>query len=395
MRTTNLVSVLALALAGCGGQSRKNPEPTPIEGGGGSGAGAMGCESKSQSADSGSCEIRYACEQAVLISKCSDLGNGSWGCDCESRGERASYVIRDVTGLSACETIAEICATGGEPAFSGSEECGSVAGSRSTENCQLHGQCTRPLEANPLVSLVTRSNFTISECANDGTAFNCYCDGGREYRILGMDGNTACDLLEGPCRSGAELTGRTCAPISESLDSNRCEARAECTESVSLPTGITEVRANYPNVSCTPLAGGKMRCSCSWAGVSFAFEYEGTTETSCSRALTACLDAPVKLDEGPIECRVTRQTGEGDPCHVILGCTQSGTLGDLEVNAFAGLETICRASEDGTSWSCSCRSSSTGETGTTTAERGTDTWESCAAAADKCREVVDVFPSSP
>lgn len=355
---------------------------------------AIGCESDAQFADSNTCEVAYKCENTKLYSRCLDQGNGSWGCNCESVGGFASFVIEGVTGISACETIADICALGGDPAFSGPEECEPISRFESPENCNVKGQCARPLEADAAVSLLTRTSYTVASCFRESDEeLNCYCNNGQEnnqYWIRGADGNSACEIVQGLCEEEPEFTGTTCTPAGNASRQNDCDAQEQCRESASLGDGVTAVRSDFRTVTCTTLAGGYMDCSCNSRRGELSFEYESlSTTTSCEEALTACGDLTVEFDDGPIECERSSQDGEGDICNATLHCTKGGTIGELEVTAHGYLTTSCVPSADGTLWSCLCWSGQ--EKGTPmTAERGTNTWESCSAAVEKCREVVDI-----
>ena len=349
---------------------------------------AVGCEPYSQATGPGYCEIFRQCENTSVYAQCSDQGNGSSSCTCQNGGAYATYAIKAATGLTACETIADLCAAGGEPKVSGEEKCESLYASKSASSCNLQEQCTQSLEGNASVSVITNSNYV--ECFNEGTGnLYCYCSAGFQYRLSGIDGNSACDRVQELCGGGAEFGEKSCAPSGQSSSSNYCDASYECRETQDLGNGAAAARFEYRYANCQTLSDGVTTCSCGSNTGGMRFDFTGAvSSTSCATAAENCGDPGTLELTGSIDCaRASQNTGR-DYCSSSLECRQSGKLGDLDVKAYGYLETSCRPSSDGKSWTCGCYSG--GLQANTTIETTGDSWADCTAATDKCQGLVEV-----
>ena len=358
-----------------------NPPPPPAE----------GCMPTSQASSASYCQLGLSCENTEIKSNCSDQGNGSWYCDCStSSGYYQQYVVRAPLGMPACETVADLCASGEVPDFTGPEECLPVSTLRATDNCQLQEQCSRPVDVEDAsVAITTSSRFVF--CGNDGLGgLSCSCNNGSQYQLKGINGLTGCDLMADVCADPSISFDEepVCMPSGQSVGVGYCSVSTQCTQSEEISDGVIAVRNSYRSADCSSLPAGGSRCTCYTEAVSMQFDSESTMTdlATCNLASDLCGEKDSLELSGPITCAQSSQNAEGSYCSATLDCTQGGKLGGQDVKLHGYLSTNCNAVGD--NWACTCNSGS--QTANMTLEPSGTAWDDCTRASDECLELIDV-----
>jgi hypothetical protein len=379
--------------AGAGGVPPK--PPPPMGGSAGRPPGnppppAEGCMPNSQTSSASYCQLGLTCENTDIKSSCSDQGGGNWYCECSSAGFYQQYVVRDPLGMPACEAVANLCASGEIPDFSGPEECSPALTSRAVDYCQLQEQCSRPLDVEDVtISTPTSSRFV--SCGSDGLGgLYCSCNNGAQYQLQGINALTACDLMGDVCEDPSiSFDGEpVCMPSGQSVGPGYCSSSTQCTQSEEISDGVVAVRQTYRSADCSPLPAGGSRCNCYSDTVSMQFDSESVTAdlATCNLASELCGKKDSLELSGPIECSQSSQSAQGGYCNSVLDCTQAGTIGGQNVKLHGYMQTSCN--QNGDAWTCSCNSGT--QTASMSLERkGTD-WEDCTRASEQCLELVDV-----
>jgi hypothetical protein len=366
------------------------PKPPPPTGGSPSTPPAEGCMPVGQSSSTSYCQLGLSCENTEIKSSCSDQGGGTWWCECSSGGFYQQYVVRDPLGMPACETVANLCASGKVPDFTGPEECLPALTSRAVDNCQLQEQCSRPLDVDgATVSAPTTSRSVF--CFSDGLGgLTCSCNNGSQYQLQGVNGLTACDLMGDICADPAISFDEepVCTPSGTSTGIGYCSTSTQCTQSEEIADGVFAVRQSYRNAECQALGTGGSRCTCYTESASMQFDSELSSPDlgTCNLASELCLEKDSLELSGPVTCSQASQIAEASYCNSSLDCTQSGTLGGQDVKLHGYLSMNCSPSGD--SWACTCSSGS--QTATMSVEREGTAWDDCTRASDQCLELIDV-----
>jgi hypothetical protein len=351
---------------------------------------AEGCMPTAQSSSATYCQLGLSCENTEIKSSCSDQGGGSWYCECSSANSFQQYVVRDPLGMPACETVADICASGELPEFTGPEECLPALTSRATDNCQIQEQCSRPLDVDgATVSSPTSSRSVF--CFSDGLGnLTCSCNNGSQYQLKGINGLTACDLMGDICADPAISFNEepVCTPSGTSQGVGYCSTSTQCTQSEEIADGVFAVRQSYRNAECQALASGGSRCTCYSEAASMQFDSDLASPdlSTCDLASDLCLEKDSLELSGPITCSQASQTAEASYCSSNLDCTQDGTLGGQNVTMHGYLYTSCNPVGD--TWACTCNSGS--QTANMSLERMGTPWDDCTRASEQCLELVDV-----
>ncbi len=379
-----------------GGISR----PPPMGGSGGTGGTpgpVEGCEPVIQSSGTDFCQIEFTCENSeYLLTYCKGDGAGSLSCSCQGANRYQDYQVEGISGLAACDLVADVCMEGKAVSFEEEGECG-VQRTTGTSYCELSETCQRKADLGDGISAVLREYKNTSCYSQTSSTAYCQCSDGatwREYRLETGDLTNSCDALHDLCTSGEEptYTGELeCKFERQSSGTGYCEVSEVCSRVAEIGDDLIAVHEEDRYASCSAGSGEQARCSCSSAQGSLRFDRAGSPiPDTCLAALEPCkaLDK-LEVEDGSVTCRPTSQFADTGFCNASLDCALDATFDGEPLRVYGNVQVFCSPTDD--AWSCSCSSNTS--SGTLTIELD-DPWEACTEAAERCPEVVDVQPLS-
>jgi hypothetical protein len=140
---------------------------------------------------------------------------------------------------------------------------------------------------------------------------------------------------------------------------------------------------------CTPAEPTGSRCYCSSVSETFSFDLTADpVAQTCASSILNCTDFGNVVPQGEVACHPTSQTGGTDFCNADLDCSQPATVGGREMVARGRMLVFCLKADSQEPWRCSCASNED----STIFELGlpsSTSWDACAAASDRC---VDLLP---
>jgi hypothetical protein len=198
----------------------------------------------------------------------------------------------------------------------------------------------------------------------------------------------ACAKTANLCSEGVdpEFTEEpVCETTYETQEIEYCEQEQQCTQSADLGDGVTATLNDWQYTWCQE-TGSAWECSCYGNNGQILFELPGDSSVSCADASNICQEATEVEPDGPIECERSYQSAGPSYCSAELGCTQSATVGDVEVGLYGSIWTNCEMIDEGT-FHCYCQS---GSDSADFEVQSDDAWDTCSGAVESCQELVDV-----
>jgi hypothetical protein len=366
------------------------------------------CEVIHEWEDVTSCEENLECTNDFIYTFCSNEANDTWRCNCHSNYGYVTFELDSADSSAACDTVSELCTERVQPEYTERETCSIAYQSESIDYCDIQERCVQSAEVDEgITAVLERYNWT--NCYSDGTG-SLYCDCStdttyRNFQITGTSGSAACELVMDLCKDPTEVVfdegDTTCRPEYQYPDddmedepgmSGHCGLAQTCTTPAAVSDAVTALQNDWQSADCQQLADGTAFCSCHSLDMSLSFEMDTATVGSdtCTRALRACTSGEELVLSGPIDCQRSYQSAQdGQYCNAQLSCGQAGTIGDLSLVAYGGIDASCQILASGEPATCSCSS------GTETASfeldvDATDAWDMCSLAAKRCPDLVEV-----
>lgn len=355
----------------------------------------VGCVTSTESVSESSCQIDLTCTNDYISTYCYWDGARSWWCDCSSFYGYQSFELSGADSSSACTTASELCRARVVPEFTEPEVCSVEYQYGDASYCDMQERCTRSSEVAEGVDAVL-TTYNTASCYSDGTgALSCQCNNEstyRNYQISGVSGIPACELTLDLCDRDAELVfdePATCGVTSTFGDSTYCDLQQTCTQTTEVSDGVAALQYDYQSAWCQALADGTSSCSCQTSARYLTFEMQASTvdSSACQSALVACTSEDELAFSGDVTCERAYQSAYGNACDTQLKCTQPATLGRQSLLVVGSLNANCQLAASGSAWSCWC---SSGANSATLEVEGSDAWDVCAAASERCPSLVDV-----
>lgn len=236
---------------------------------------------------------------------CVSSGDGvDCTCQLDERGSQDFFQYYETTGVPldrACDTAAELCATGFGQRRTDDSVCETEADTDGEILCVGSVSCVTELDLPEGGTVLAYPDFFLSCSTTDamkGEEWDCNCRGDAGFEAnyhYGVTAQAPCVEAVGLCDSLDEQTP-TAAPSCTSLDSwfeaGECRALMECSAPVDSPVAGTHV-ANVP-ARCVTSAEGNWLCGCESA-------FEAATESYVidpgDDPDSACLDVRTRCQE--------------------------------------------------------------------------------------------------
>lgn len=351
-----------------------------------------GCERDNSTEGSGSCNLGFTCNDIYHSVFCNEGSGDEWGCYCMG-SVGGTYRVRSETSGAACAVAGAFCAGRGPDLGELPVECKPTETADSLScSRQIHCEHTIELDEGTAVFVEVTSEV---RCGETGVAGSVSCSCGSEND--GLYSETLLDIpVEDACGPALSLCSekerkpagpRECERESLSASPGQCGLTLGCAQPLELDDGAVVSVYASEFVNCATMATGQSRCDCSDDSGTFTFDIEGeTTIDSCTLAEDICSRRDEIEAREEVACTVQSQSVSGNVCATELNCSQSGTLGDVEITRQAFLLASCSQAAPG--WACSC--SVAGTSVAVDVEAG-DVWEACPAAAEACPGAIDIF----
>lgn len=351
------------------------------------------CQVTGQSLGPTYCQLNELCGSRYRYSYCSDLGNGSWSCQCSNNYQYQYYELSGVDQNTACPAVRNLCDEGITPMFTGDPVCMPAYKSLGSTYCQTSTNCRREADLGNGVKAVetqTSSNYCYDYGYGDGS-LNCQCysnNRGLSYQMSGVPLADSCELGMAMCEGDDSVfTGEpVCTTQSETSNTSYCQVQRNCGRTVDLGDGVV-ASLNVPeNAYCQFSSDGVAICNCSNANTSMRFQMDmAAGPEACTAAGSVCQTTEEIVPEGPLECTRASQSSGTTYCSANIQCAQDAVVNGVTIGVFGNVSVSC--SPNGDQWSCSCRSSIDSASLNVAADDG---WDACTMASEQCPDLVDV-----
>jgi hypothetical protein len=360
-----------------------NMDPIPIP---------EGCERDNSTEGSGSCNVGFTCNDVYHSVFCNEGSGDDWKCYCMGL-VGGTYSVRSETSGAACAVAGAFCAGKGPDLGELPVECEPTERSDSL-SCSRQVHCEHRIELEGGTAVFVEETSQVS-CGETGVAGSVYCscggenDGPRYETLLDIAAEDACGPALSLCNAKQRKPAgpRACEPESLSASPGQCGLAQGCAQPLELDDGTVVSVYSSDFINCVTTATDQSRCDCSDDSSTFTFDIGvETTIDSCTQAGEICSRRD-EIEAGEdVACTIQSQSVSGNVCSTELNCSQSGTLGDIEIARQAFLLVSC--SEAAPGWACSC--SAAGSSVAVDVEAG-DVWDACSAASDACPAAIEIF----
>lgn len=263
------------------------------------------------------------------------------------------------------------------------DDCELLAGSTNGGTCSAQVLCADAEEANQL------------DCELSDDGLHCVCDG-VEFRMEGLDEQTACDQALALCTRPVTLLGSAPTECAQQTveDVDYCSQGQHCVAVLDLGAGVVArvERQTLPDLDCFLDSEGAWTCYCRYAndGSPVAYSVVTADRTPCAALAPYCHgDQAIEMLDDP-ECEDHIETSDADEsssCGHQHHCVQLGLFGELAVSITTERWGSC---EWGAVAHCTCDAYGAQlEFETATQD------DNCEAAIDVCRRHSAIEASEP
>ena len=353
-----------------------------------------GCERDNSTEGSGSCNVGFTCNDVYHSVFCNEGAGDDWKCYCMG-SVGGTYSVRSETSGAACAVAGAFCAGKGPDLGELPVECEPTERSDSL-SCSRQVHCEHRIELEGGTAVFVEETSQVS-CGETGVAGSVYCscggenDGPRYETLLDIAAEEACGPALSLCNAKQRKPAgpRACEPESLSASPGQCGLAQGCAQPLELDDGTVVSVYSSDFINCVTTATDQSRCDCSDDSGTGTFTFGIDAETtidSCTQAGDICSRRD-EIEAGEdVACTIQSQSVAGNVCSIELHCSQSGTLGDLEIARQAYLLVSC--SEAAPGWACSC---STADSSVAVDVEADDVWDACSAASGACPGAIDIF----
>lgn len=309
------------------------------------------------------CIYQAKCGSRQAGVNCTDIGFGTWLCDCMEFSTITGFELTNVDIDTACRAAAPLCTWGVHPSQVEPPECEAAVQNTTNYPCERSMRCTQQVHVGE-VAVATTYHDIYARCIDDqagGLQCNCLSESmGYLYSVEGTDdaaaaceaGTQLCDPFE-----RVELGAPSCEVRAEELHSDDCSWEHDCTYSVALPASEVKVYES-PWATCRvheEQVNPSCECQVMDRRLAFTFADPGLDLQTCVDAVELCASRAEPVATDAIECVEETRYDAADFCTYRANCTQHGVIGDAPIITYGGLVTSCSelTLEPGT-WRCSC-----------------------------------------
>lgn len=308
------------------------------------------------------CIVQARCGERQGGVNCTDVGFGTWQCNCMELSTVTSFELTNVDIDTACRAGAPLCTWGVHPSQVEPPECEAATQSTTNYPCERSMHCTQQVHVTDTV-IATLSDDLYSRCITDPEGgFECNCRSASRayvYDVAGSDAAAGCEAGTQLCDpyDPVDLGEASCQVNTETLRADECVWRHDCTYAVTLPAASVEVE-DSPFAGCRQEEGiDTPFCECGVLNrrLAFTFAEPNLSLTTCTDAVALCASNAEAVPTADTTCVETSRYDAEDMCSYRANCTQTGTIADHAIVARRQLWSDCTELplEPGT-WRCSC-----------------------------------------
>lgn len=351
------------------------------------------CQDNLEAPDDGSCTYRLSCKERQLWANCVPGEDGQWQCFCLNYGSGQSYEY-GVTGAdqqTACQAGITFCNPGRTPPLS-EPVCDLVQETSYPETCTRSRDC---------VATAALPGGATGHVVSEGESNNCQlydnkmiCRCGSYYRpfwLYGTDGTHACEYMDGICSGDVPVgEGSDCEGTSLSVEQSSCYISRSCGLRTELdPQAGVYALSDFSQASSSCyLYNGTASCSCNNPnGGYFSLTLGGVEPLdACYVTDGLCTQGQVVEITGSLDCGSLSVSASDatKTCSANATCGQEGIVDGTAVTLQGPIGTDCQAADNGTDWTCSCRSGNS--TSAPFGLSGTKALDVCKEATTQCSE---------
>ncbi len=309
------------------------------------------------------CIYQAKCGSRQAGVNCTDVGFGTWMCDCMEFSTITGFELTNVDIDTACRAAAPLCTWGVHPSQVEPPECEAAVQNTTNYPCERSMRCTQQVHVGE-VAVATTYHDIYSRCIDDqagGLQCNCLSEStGYLYGVSGTDdaaaaceaGTQLCDPFE-----RVELGAPSCRVRAEEFHADDCSWEHDCTYSVALPASEVKVYES-PWATCRvheEQVNPSCECQVMDRRLAFTFADPGLDLQTCVDAVELCASRAEPEATDAIECVEESRYDAADFCTYRANCSQHGVIGDTPIITYGGLVASCSelTLEPGT-WRCSC-----------------------------------------
>jgi hypothetical protein len=269
-------------------------------------AGELECSLSLEERSASSCRIRELCSQQIEGTaganlstvnevQCEDDGNRRLACKCSNTSY--SYQLAGEDGLTACDTVLELCDDPVEPDFTGAAwdcQVGSSSGLMGW-SCENHQDCVRSVAIAGDISAVQAGDLGVF-CFGGEDDERCECRasfGLFRLESAELTGDALCTEGSEVCKELADVDfdggEPTCSNSRQAADATTCFSRFDCSIFKSV-SGMEASVFGIIDLECGR-TDDAWDCTCSSGSNSLELDLEGTDGWEvCTSASETCID---------------------------------------------------------------------------------------------------------